>query len=199
MGQDIGFNLYEKKPFDENGLLVLAKKDGVEIDAGWVSGRTESTCSWGNLFEFGDSEEIVPVFQKELDGKSRGDDYHEVFKFCKFDYFKDEVMGAIDKDLAEATEQKRAISKRILAAKSEIEELRELQKSCTEEQSYAFDRWNGEISDKKEAIASSEEYLASYDAEDYEYLHAIAVKELLTEMEKYVEEGEYYVIPFFSY
>lgn len=201
MGQEIGFSLYEKKPVDEGGKFVYASKNGIDIKTPWVCGRTESTGSWGNLFDFGGDKAVVPVFQKELDGKARdyAEGYREIFKYYDFDDFKEDVLEAIRRDLDDALELKNSVYRRIQENKDAISELRELQKNCTESQEYAFDRWGEEIEQKKEAIASSEEYLAEFDDENYEYCHALAVKDLLAEIEKYVQDGEYYVIPYFSY
>ncbi len=195
MGLDIGFDLYEKKPFDEKGEFVPSG-----LTTPWVCGRTNSTNSWGELFKFGGDDTEVPVFQKELDGKSHTfDSFTEKYVFTEFENFKSAVMSSVDDDLAECHATKQTMRRRINELREKISELRELQKTCTEENSYAFDRWGEDISDYTENIHNLQEDLADFEDNDYEYNHAIAVRELLADMERYVKEDKYYVIPVFSF
>lgn len=195
MGLDIGFNLYEKKPFDEKGEFVLP-----DLTTPWVCGRTNSTNSWGELFKFGRDDSEVPVFQKELDGKSRTfDSFTEKYVFTDFENFKSTVMSSVDDDLAECHATKQAMHRRINELREKISELRELQKTCTEENGYAFDRWEEHIRGYTENIHNLQEDLTDFEDNDYEYCHAIAVRELLADMERYIKENKYYVIPIFSF
>lgn len=195
MGLEIGFNLYKKSPFDERREFVES-----DIDTQCVCGRTKSTGSWGELFNFTAKDSIIPVFQKELDGYVRAsEDYTETYMYTDFNNFKSAVMDAVNDDLEDCRQIKQSMYKRVKELQTNITELRELQKSCTEDNSYAFDRWEGQIQDYAEAIRSLQRDLSDFEDDDYQYGHAVAVQKMLEEMEKYVKENEYYVIPFFSY
>lgn len=198
MGQEIGFDLYEKAPFDKDRTLIAVKNLGDY----YVCGRTDSTNSWGDLFKFEHTSEDTPVFQEGLIGKeyrSVDDDFVRHYVACDFDEFKQHVMTSVTDDFDACDKDKRALLTSINNLKKSNGELRELQKTCTEEQSYAFDRWEEEIHENKQSIAELTEAYAEYDDDDYVYLHAKWVKELLEDMERYIKEDKYYVIPFFSY
>lgn len=195
MGLEIGFNLYKKSPFDERREFVES-----DIDTQCVCGRTKSTGSWGELFNFTAKDSVIPVFQKELDGYVRAsEDYTKTYMYTDFNNFKFAVMDAVNDDLEDCRQIKQSMYKRVKELQTNITELRELQKSCTEDNSYAFDRWEGQIQDYAEAIRSLQRDLSDFEDDDYQYGHAVAVQKMLEEMEKYVKENEYYVIPFFSY
>lgn len=195
MGLEIGFNLYKKAPFDEK----LERVDS-GIDTNWVCGRTKSTGSWGELFKFNAKDSVTPVFQKELDEYVyTSEDYTEKYMYTDFDDFKSAVMDAVNSDLDECHQTKQSMYKQVKDLREKIVELRDLQKSCTEDNSYAFDRWEEQIQDYADSIRSLQDDLSDFEDDDYQYGHAIAVKELLEEMEKYVKKDEYYVVPYFSY
>ena len=197
MGQDIGFSLYEKKPFDEEGKWVSVK----DIETPNVCGRTNSTNSWGLYFEFNADGSTTPVFQKTLNKKllDSDDSYKNKLKLMSFKDFKENIMQAVENDLQEAQQDKFSYLTSIDGYEKDIKELRELQRNCTEDQSYAFDRWEQNIRDYKECIDNIREGYRTFNEEDYNYTHAIAVKELINEMEKYLEENKYYVVPYYSY
>lgn len=192
MGQEIGFNIYKKDELEKNKRLV--EVEGVDLP--FVCGRTDSTNSWGELFSFTKEKTITPVFQKELDGFE--DDY-STYKLVDFEDFKKCVLDVVKKDLDDSFKDKCAIYKHINEMKEEIGELRELQRDCTEDQSYAFNRWEEAISTLKDSIRESEEYVKDFDTEDYTGSHAKYTKDLLMSMEKYLEKDEYLVIPFYSF
>lgn len=198
MSLDIGFKLYEKKPFDEKGELVAVDfKPASEKETDWVCGRTDATNSWGSLFSFKEGEGTVPVFQKPLDGKE--DECGNKCKFADFADFKDTVSAAIKSDRDEVRELHRSYFKEIAARKDEIAELRELQKGCSAENEYAFDRWTDKIKELKSEIRSYEEEIKSLYDDDYTWLHAESVENLLNTMESLIEKDEYYVVPYFSF
>ena len=196
MGLDIGFNLYKKKPFDEERKLVEADLDIYTN----VCGRTDTTYSWGEHFKFNKESTETPVFQKELDGKEEKlAEFSVKYKFLPLETFKETVMYAVNETFEICQGEKLDLLKRINSYKEEIKELRDLQKDCTEDQNYAFGRWEKMIQANKQMIEELQEYYDSYNDEDYQYTHAIAVKDLLEDMEKYLKEDKYYVIPYYSY
>jgi hypothetical protein len=192
MGQEIGFHLYKKADFAESGKLV----DAESLETPIVCGRTEATCFWGALFRFSTEKTVVPVFQKELDGF---EDEQAKYELADFEDFKTRVVSAVRSEYDSCYEEKRDAYKKIKDSRAEIDELRELQRKCTEDNSYAFDRWEKRIQDLKELIADQEDYVRTYDDEDYNYTHAKHVEELLCSMEKYLKEGEYLVVPYYSF
>lgn len=202
MGLDIGFNVYEKKPLDEKGEYIDAKAE-VELKYGydWVCGRTESTIAWSSMFKFDSDNATVPVFQKALDGKIRGYDseYSEKYEYVDFEDFKNSVLSVVNSDLEESRDEKQRIANKILKLNSDILELRELQAKLTEGHEFAFNMWREEIDEKKDAIEELHESYENFDVDDYEYSHAVAVKDMLLEMEKLIKEDKYYIIPYFSY
>ena len=196
MGLDIGFSLYKKKPFDGEGKLVEADLDIYTN----VCGRTDTTCSWGEYFKFNNESTETPVFQKGLDGKEEKlEEFSVKYKYLPLETFKETVMHTVNETFETCQNEKLELLKRIDSYKQEIKELRDLQKECTEDQEYAFDRWEQQITANKQMIEELQEHYDSYNDEDYQYTHAVAVKELLEDMEKYLKEDEYYVIPYYSY
>lgn len=193
MGLDIGFTLYEKKPFDEEGKLVRAD---IDIDDNWLCGWGKPNESWGSLFEFGE-QYIVPVFQKELaDKEFKLEEFSEKYRLVDFDEFADYVREACADEYREASERRNEVYKEIAEANESIEELRELQKGCTEDNAFAFERWGHEISELKDRIKFLDERLKENDFGDEN--QAKSVNALLESMEKYLKEDKYYVIPYFS-
>lgn len=197
MGLEIGFNLYEKKPLDEEDKYVLAS---VEPECSYVCGRTDTTYSWSTYFTFNQKDTITPVFQEALKDKvEKLDDFSQKYKLISFEDFKEPIMSAIKEVIEDKDTSKLNIRKTIFKYKNEINELRELQQKCTEDNEFAFDKWEEQIQNLKTDISELEDSYDTYEEEDYDYSHAIAVKELLEEMEKYLKEDRYYVIPFYSY
>lgn len=195
MGLDIGFTLYEKKPFDEEGKLVRAD---IDIDDNWLCGWGKANERWGNLF-YGDPEHLlfVPVFQKELKDKVYTfEEFSERYNYVPFEDFRRDIeltLNEIDKEAADTVKD---YLKRIKANEAQIKELRDEQRKCTEEQSYAFEKWGREIDDLKERNESMQRYVDE-PFEDDDVRQAKRVRELLDAMEKYLKEDKYYVIPYF--
>lgn len=200
MGLDIGYTLYKKEPFDKENKLVDADLPEDSIYDRWSCGRCEVNDSWGELFKFEDTKTVVPVFQKGLADKvQKLEEYSDEYKLVDFAEFKRIVFEAVQQVYEDAAKAKSDIWKRINKRKKEIEELRDLQKDCSEDQEYAFNRWTEEINDLKEANESDEEYWDTYDEEDYDYAHAKKLEKLIRQMEEDLKEDKYYVIPYFSY
>ena len=193
MGLDIGFTLYEKKPFDEEGKLVRAP---IDIDDNWLCGWGKPNESWGSLFGFGEQYD-VPVFQKELaDKEFKLEEFSEKYRLVDFDEFAAYVHEACTDEYHEADAEKDRLHSNRAECQKTIKELRELQKGCTEENEYAFNRWNDEISANKERIERIDALLSENDFGDER--QAKSVNKLLESMEKYLKENKYYVIPYFS-
>ncbi len=199
MGLDIGYTLYEKEPFDKEGKLVRAKEDEFD-DSRWACGRCEVNNSWGDLFHFDREKTIVPVFQKELADKVQNlEEYSEEYKLYTYDEFKKHVLEAVQEVYENSLEIKRDICHRIKKNKESIKELRDLQKSCTEDEQYAFEKWGEEIDSLKEDIDEDENYFDTFDEEDYDFTHAKRIEELVRKMGEDLEEDKYYIIPYFSF
>lgn len=198
MGLDLGYNLYEKKPFDTENKLVEVKTD--DYDERWMCGRCAVNYSWGDLFEFNHEKTIVPVFQKSLDGKAQKlEEYEEDYKFYSFDEFKRHILEAVQRVYSDALAAKSDARKRIKEREEQIKELRELQKDCSAEQEYAFNRWADEIDELKAANIEDKKYIESYEEDDYDYWHAKRIEELVRLMEEDLKEDKYYVIPYYSF
>lgn len=197
MGLDIGYTLYEKEPFNKEGKFVRAKDDSYDR---WACGRCEVNNSWGDLFKFDREKTTVPVFQKELDGKIQQlEEYRDEYKLYTYDEFKDYVLEAVQKVYEDSVKVKKDICHRIKKNKDSIKELRDLQKSCTEDEQYAFEKWGEEIDRLKEDIEEDENYYDTFDDEDYDFTHAKRIEELVRKMGEDLEEDKYYIIPYFSY
>lgn len=198
MGLEIGYYLYEKKPLDEENRFVEAE----DLNSSWVCGRCDVTYSWGELFKFEPNREIVPVFQKGLEGKKKSDahdDYSVEFNLVEYDDFRRRVDFAIQDAKDKALDAKQNLFKEIKALKNKKSELRELQKECTEDNAFAFDKWSAEISEIDDSIVEKQAYLDEYDDEDYDLSHAKHVENLLKEMKEIINEDKYYVVPYYSY
>ena len=195
MGLDIGFTLYEKKPFDEEGKLVRAN---IDIDDNWLCGWGKANESFGHgYFEFGE-QYVVPVFQEELSDKVLAlDGFSTKYKYVPFEDFRQDTELVLTEIDEEAEETRKKYLERIADNEMHVKELREEQRKCTEEQSYAFERWGEEIDGLKE----HNEYLRHYidnPYEDDDVRQAKNVRKLLDAMGKYLKESKYYVIPYFS-
>ena len=192
MGQEIGFHLYKKADFDKDKRLVEA--EGAE--APLACDTTEATCFWGALFRLNGDKTTVPVFQKELDGF---DDGRNKYELVDFEDFRSRVDEAVRSAYDACCVERRDTYREIEAMRDEIGELREWQRRCTEDNSYAFDRWERRIRELKESIASQEDYARNYGDEDRSYAHARQVEGLLSSMEKRLREDEYLVVPLYGY
>lgn len=196
MGLDIGYYLYKKQPVDERNEYI--QREGFE--PAWVCGRNEICDAWGELFYYSLNKEITPVFQQGLAGKKRVyGEFSEEFKLVKFEDFKSIVQNAIDEAFESGRKEKKDLAASISRNKEKQKELRDLQKTCTENEAYAFEQWGREIKELDEEIDELQERLNSYDNTDYFWNKAEEVQNLLNEMEQKLKEDEYYVVPYFSY
>lgn len=195
MGLEIGYYLYEKKPLDEEGKYINAP-----IETKWACGRCNSTYSWGEMFKFESNKETCPVFQEGLKGKKKcSEDYIVEFNLIDFEDFKSDILRVLDKVYDTGREEMLNLLNLNIKDRNTIKELRQLQKECTEDQEFAFNKWSAEIKELQESISDREDYYDTYKEEDYEYSHADYVKDLLETMEKDLKEDKYYVVPYYSY
>jgi hypothetical protein len=197
MGLDIGFHIYEKGPFDKDGKLVEAE---VVDDDNWACGWGDATEAWGWLFKVGMDKIVTPVFQKELAGKKTNEDgYEEEYALVSVDEFAAPIEQTISDIEDGVFEQKKDAYKQIKRNDAKIASLRELQKGCTEESKYAFDRWSEEICDIEASTAELQDFIDDPASEDDGYAKAKYVEKLLERLKDYVAEDKYYVIPYYSY
>lgn len=198
MGLDIGFHLYEKEAYDKEKKLVEVKDDNWEER--WMCGRCDVTNAWGDSFQFYHALTITPVFQKELDGhEEKLEEFVEEYKLVSFNEFKHNILLAVEDTYRDNQQAKLDILRDIDRMKEKVKDLRELQKTCTADEEFAFDKWGKEIEDKEESIAEQTDYYNHYDEEDYDYSHAKRMEELLDTLEEYLKEDKYYIIPYFSF
>ena len=199
MGLEIGFNIYKKEKKDGKIILTEQKLTDKEFGKSYSCGRCNVNYSWGEYFECSKDVTVTPTFDEELDGyKLSEDGYSAVLKYVPYKDFKDAIVKAINEERDSAYETKRQYYKRINEYKTEIQELRELQKSCTESQEYAFNRWEDQIGEKKDMVNELEEALRTFDEDDYDMSHANYAEDLLKFMEEKMDEG-FVTIPYYSY
>ena len=217
MGLDIGFTLYEKKPLDEEGKLVAVKLSNIKVGLwrrvlfflkhgkrykadeyeNWRCGWGKPNESWGSLFEFNDLEYVTPVFQEGIVKHPQIlEEFKETYKLVDFDLFADYVHEACTDAYVEADEERAKLLDNQRECQETIKELRNLQRGCTEDNQYAFDRWEEKISTCRNRIENSKKLLQENDFADEN--QAKSVNALLDSMEKYLKEDRYYVIPYFS-
>lgn len=208
MGLDIGFDIYKKKK-EKDGKIVLEKAkipEEHEYDA-WACGRCDVNYAWGyghtcNYFEKG--PDVNPVFDKELDGyqfepvKEGTIEYNPVkLKYIPYEEFKKNVMDAVEETEQNTFDTKKDLWNQIDEKTKTITELRELQKECTEDNEYAFEKWGEEIQQLKEDKAELKNMLDHYDEEDYDASHAKRIRAMIKYMEECQKDG-YVCVPFYS-
>ena len=195
MGLEIGYHLYEKEPLIKEGKFVEAP-----IEPSFVCGRCDVNYSWGELFKFESTKETCPVFQKDLkDRKDSLEEYSIEFNYVDFEDFKDIVTRAIKETKDKGNEEMMNLILANKKDKEKIKELRDLQKECTKDQEFAFNKWTEEIKELQEFIDNRTDYYNNFKEEDYDYSHAFYVENLLEEMETYLKEDKYFVVPYYSY
>ena len=210
MGLYIGFSIYKKKK-GEDGKITLTKQEFPKEhkDDVWCCGRCEVNYSWGYGYSCTCLEEggfliTKPTFDEELDGYvlepgEKGTAAYSpiTLKYVPFEKFKNNVSNAIEEVEEEVLKSKRGLCRQIKDKTKTIAELRSLQKDCTKENAFAFNKWTKEINQLKEAISELNDMLDNYDTDDYDATHAKQVKSMLEYLEKYQEDG-YVCIPYYS-
>lgn len=202
MGLEIGFSLYEK---NKKGKLVYSKTNENE-ELYFTCGRYDATNAFGVYFSETFKETTRPTFVKELNGyqltwttpsgeEMKGDK----LVFVPFNEFKNGILESIDsieKDLLKVKKTYKGFLKTI---NEKIENLRLLQKSCTEEQKFAFIMWQKEIESLEEEKSEYAHSIENFEEEDDDYRKCQDVRKILEQMEKYQNEGKYIVLPYYSY
>lgn len=196
MGLEVGFDVWDKK----DGKLVKHELSEEEHDKTWVCGRCDVTYAWdyGTSTDYEGRVFTSVVFDKEFDGYTEKDPKYEstrVLKYIPFDEFKAHIMESVDEEIKNLTHAKHAAWVRIAEMKSQIKEYQELQLKSTTD--FVFDKFQEKIEEARSNIKEDQDYIDTVEEEDYDYTHAIAVRDMLGDMEKYIKEG-LVVTTFFS-
>lgn len=193
MGLELGYDLYNKNDFGDRGALVKAN-----IDTSYICGRCDVNSAFGDYFMYRKDVAEVPVFQKELGGKTVTlNDCTVSLRYVEWNDFIKTIEAAMHEDSMELAHRKTDNIKRRWFLEKEIKELRELQKTCTEDNAYAFAKWEEQIQDIKDEIIELEDWYNDGYKEEYSYIQSM--RDLLDEMKEHIDENKYYVIPYFSY
>lgn len=207
MGLEIGFNIYKKEK-DDKGKLFLKKADfpeGKEDDA-WSCGRCEVNYSWGYGYKEEEGKITQVTFDKELDNYAMPQTKEEkecgytpvILHYIPYAEYKQNIEEAISDVDKETLETKRSFFSQILENNKTIAELRELQKKCTADNEFAFDKWTEEIRGLKQDNSDLQLNIDHYEEEDYDASHAKRLGKILQCLEECQKEG-YVCIPWYSY
>lgn len=183
MSTEIGYSVYNP----ETKEIVSNEHDD------WMCGRNDITECWSQYFNFSweDDKNYCPVFVKSYDDAVIGGVKR---KYVSIDDFISAVSNDLDYQAQENVKLRQSISHSNYEYKARIKELRELQRDCGENQSYAFDRWNDEINDIRETIRDNEDYLS----EDEDGDRINAVRKMLADMKADHDKG-LIVLPYYSF
>lgn len=179
MSLEIGYDFYE---------------DGKIVDNGhdnWSCGRNDINYAWGHYF----TEGHFPVFKPELEGLKY---YDLTGRYVKFEDFKKVIIDACEEAERRYWDDIKHYQQRQKELLAEIKELRELQKTCTEKQSFAFDRWTEEINDLRGSYQEYQELIDDTDDFNTDYSRAADMRKRLNTMEEDMKNGKV-LIPFYSY
>lgn len=195
MSVEFGFNLISRDEYNKTGTVKP-----LDVDLPYACGRSGAESAWGRYFYDG-NDEVTPVFNRELDGKTRtyDNDYIEKYKYTDFEDFSRDMQEAIDEMRRAAYQELMELRYQVADLTKTNQELRQLQKQCTADQSYAFDRWNDEIAQNNETIRDIQREIDDFNDENYSQVRANVAQEVLNSMNKYVNDTRYYVIPYYSY
>ena len=206
MGLEIGFDIYKKEK-DDKGKPFLKKVEfpKEKEDDSWSCGRCEVNYSWGYGSRENNEESIRVTFDKELDNYAMPQTKKEeeygftpvVLHYVPYDEYKKHVEDSIDETIKEGFDAKRSLLSQIYDNNKEIAELRELQRKCTSDNEFAFDKWTEEIKDLKRENIDFQNEIDHYDEEDYDVSHANRLRGLLQYLEECQKEG-YTCIPWYS-
>ena len=206
MGLEIGFDIYKKEK-DDKGKPFLKKVEfpKEKEDDSWSCGRCEVNYSWGYGYKANIKEINQVTFDKELDNYAmpqtkEAEEYGftpVVLHYVPYDEYKKHVEDSIDETIKEGFDAKRFLLSQIYDNNKEIAELRELQKKCSSDNEFAFDKWTEEIKDLKRENINFQNEIDHYDEEDYDVSHANRLRRLLQYLEECQKEG-YTCIPWYS-
>lgn len=213
MGLQIGFDLFKKEINQENKeikLIPVNFYDGyLGLGDTWICGRCTVTKAWDYGFKLSLSNEKeadldeIPTFDKELDGwiSPKNDyDYQYKLRYIPFEEYKNAIMKVVQKVYDDHSKYIQELSKIIKNINDKIKHYEDLQLKCTEDNKFAFDKWQEKIDELEEENQRNYSIMFDDDPEDedYDYNHAKAVEKLIKNMENYQKEG-YVVIPFYSF
>ena len=105
-------------------------------------------------------------------------------------------MEAVNDTFNDIALSKQNSYKRIQKLEKEIATYQNLQMKS--ETDFVFDKFQEKIDDDKREIEENEEFINSLEIDDYDYTHAVTVKHMVEDIEKYLKEG-YIVTTFFSF
>lgn len=206
MSLEIGYSIYK----NDNGKLIKLKQDEINAVFGanfwgrtWACGRNDINYAWGRGYDFRSSDQCAfsPVFDKAFDGYIFDKDewgWCEKLEYADFDEFVKKVTADFADKQEEAHQAKFNLYRQIRQLQNKIKDLRELQKSCTPNQEFAFDKWTEEICDIENDIDEKTEYIDGDDFKDcYDLNHIDAVNEMINDMRDIQKKG-YIVVPFYS-
>lgn len=206
MGLEIGFDIYKKEK-DDKGKPFLKKVEfpKEKEDDSWSCGRCEVNYSWGYGFRAENGKITQVTFDKELDNYAMPQTKKEeeygfspvVLHYIPYEEYKENVERSIDETIKEGFDAKRSLLSQIYDNNKEIAELRELQRKCSSDNEFAFDKWTEEIKDLKRENISLQNEIDHYDEEDYDVSHANRLRGLLQYLEECQKEG-YTCIPWYS-
>ena len=206
MGLEIGFDIYKKEK-DDKGKPFLKKVEfpKEKEDDSWSCGRCEVNYSWGYGSRESYEKIIRVTFDKELDNYAMPQTKKEeeygftpvVLHYIPYEEYKENVERSIDETIKEGFDAKRSLLSQIYDNNKEIAELRELQRKCSSNNEFAFDKWTEEIKDLKRENISLQNEIDHYDEEDYDVSHANRLRRLLQYLEECQKEG-YTCIPRYS-
>lgn len=183
MSTEIGYNVYNP----ETGKIVSNEHDD------WMCGRNDITECWNQYFNFAweNDKNYSPIFVKEYDNVAIGEIKR---KYVSIDDFISAVSNDLDYQDQENVKVRNSISCSNYEYKARIKELRELQRDCTKNQSYAFDKWNDEIDDIRQEMKENEDFLN--ENEDGDRINT--VRKMLADMKADHDKG-LIVLPYYSF
>ena len=189
MSLEIGYNVF-------NEGLFPVKTDEDEIT--FICGRCDVTYAWydkifdGNYKDNLDNTCEVIVFNPKFDGHYMRDpnapSYYLHMVYRPFKDFKKKVKRAIDDTVINHNETMIYLQHRIAEIRQEISDYRDLQiKSAT---SAAFDGYQKLIEDRASDLVEEQDTLKGFDEDDYDFIHAKGVQQMLDNIEKHLAKGE---------
>lgn len=207
MSLDVGFHVFEKK----NGKLVSLEQSASD-ESIWSGSKHDLFWRWNwkghsdfdALYSFSEDAPKIyttPLFSKEpleKEIKIKEDELTHILKPDSFEDFKKFMLKQCEEFEKGIRERKRDLVKSMSNYKSDIEELRELQMDCNEENEFAFDKWTQEIRDYKETISNLKDEFDTFDDNDDDSWAVNKVKSMLKSAEEYLNKG-YLLTIYYSY
>ena len=228
MGMEIGFNIYKEKIDPSTKEKTLEQVEFPSDYINWCCGRSVVTYAWDykdliSKITKDDRDYLDPVtnsdLMKEIIFDKEWDQYviettmtHPVgelytkFVYVDFNEFKQAILEVTKKVKNDHKEIINNLNKEIADIDSQIRHYEDLQVRCTTK--VAFENFQDLIEASKQDRNELKQELADLEVSpdnpnfgrqsDYDYLKACEVEDMLSEMEKYMEE-KYIVTIFVSY